>query len=232
MRVIVVDDSVLVREGLQRMLALEGHQVVAALSGPDPASAAVTATCAEAVVLDIRMPPTHTDEGLRAAATLRAQFPTLAIVVLSQYVVPEYALRLLETGAPYTGYLLKDRILQPRELATALDRVATGGTVIDSELVSTMLDNKRRAQPLAALTEREREVLALMAQGLTDKGIADRLNVSTNTVGTHIGRIFAKLGLPDKPSDNRRVLAVLGYLRDTSHLSTPSEPPGAIAQNP
>jgi DNA-binding NarL/FixJ family response regulator len=218
MRVIIADDSVIVREGLQRLLSLEGHEVLAAVTGPDPLMATLAATNVDAVIIDIRMPPTHTDEGLRAAAAIRIRYPGLGIVVLSQYVVPEYAMRLLETGEQYTGYLLKDRVLDPRELTAALDRVVAGGTIIDSDLVSAMLQSKRRTRPLAALTDREREVLKLIAQGLTDKGIADKLFVTTNTVGTHVGHIFSKLGLPEGATENRRVLAVLRYLRDTAHV--------------
>ncbi len=159
------------------------------------------------------MPPTHTDEGLRAAAQLRTGHPRLAILVLSQYVVPEYATRLLEDGERYTGYLLKDRILERHELSHALGRIAAGGTVVDSELVKVMFDARRRDEPLMRLSDRERDVLHLMAQGLSDKGIAERLFISTNTVGTHVQRIFRKLGLPDGADGNKRVLAVLSYLQ-------------------
>jgi DNA-binding NarL/FixJ family response regulator len=217
MRIVIVDDSVIVREGLRQMLALGGHDVVAALATPDTLPATVSASEPDAVVLDIRMPPTHTDEGLRAATQLRDSFPELGILVLSQYVVPEYAMRLLESGAPFTGYLLKDRILEPQELSVALSRVMAGGTVVDPELVTSLLKTRHQKQPLTALTPRELEVLELMARGLTDKGIAQTLFLTPNTVSTHVGRIFTKLDLPGGATENRRVLAVLGYLNGTGN---------------
>jgi DNA-binding NarL/FixJ family response regulator len=220
MRIVIVDDSVIVREGLRQVLALSGHEVVAALAAPDALVTTVSASEPDAAVLDIRMPPTHTDEGLRAATQLREDFPHLGILVLSQYVVPEYAMRLLESGAPFTGYLLKDRILEPQELSVALSRLTAGGTVVDPELVTSLLRTRHQKQPLAALTARELEVLELMARGLTDKGIAETLFLTTNTVSTHVGRIFTKLGLPEGATDNRRVLAVLGYLHGTGHIDS------------
>lgn len=174
---------------------------------------AVAAHEPDAVILDIRMPPTHTDEGLRAAESLRAAHPRLGLLVLSQYVVPEYALRLLEGGERYTGYLIKDRILNHHELSDALERVVHGGTVVDPELVQTLFAMKRRDDPVDRLSAREREVLQLMAQGLSDKGVAERIFVTPNTVGTHIQRIFRKLDLPEGSAGNRRVLAVLSYLQ-------------------
>lgn len=213
MRVVIADDSVIVREGLRRLLELEGIEVAHLLSRADALPAAVAESRPDVVIVDIRMPPTHTDEGLVAAADLRQRLPDLGILVLSQYVVPEYAARLLEGGERYSGYLLKERVLEPAQLSAALARVASGGTVVDQDLVSTLLANRHHTSALDQLTAREREILELMATGLSDKGIAERLVLSVNTVGTHVVRIFRKLGLPDAATDNRRVLAVLDYLR-------------------
>ncbi|WP_261566213.1 response regulator [Frankia gtarii] len=213
MRVIVVDDSVIIREGLRRLLDLDGHVVASLLAHPDDLAGAVTAEAPDAVILDIRMPPTYTDEGLVTAISLRRTRPDLAILLLSQYAVPEYATRLLEGGARGTGYLLKERILYPQQLSQALHRLADGGTVIDPDVVGELLAATQRADPLDRLTGRERDVLQLMAEGLSDRGIAERLYLSVNTVGTHIRGIFQKLGLPSGAVDNRRVLAVLAYLQ-------------------
>ncbi|WP_261554409.1 response regulator [Frankia tisae] len=213
MRVIVVDDSVIIREGLRRLLDLDGHVVSSLLPRPGDLAAAVTAEAPDAVILDIRMPPTYTDEGLVTAISLRRTRPDLAILLLSQYAVPEYATRLLEGGARGTGYLLKERILHPQQLSQALHRLADGGTVIDPDVVGELLAATQRADPLDRLTGRERDVLQLMAEGLSDRGIAERLYLSVNTVGTHIRGIFQKLGLPSGAVDNRRVLAVLAYLQ-------------------
>jgi DNA-binding NarL/FixJ family response regulator len=213
MRVIVIDDSVIVREGLRRLLESEGHQVIDMIARPEQVAAAVATGRPDAVILDIRMPPTFTDEGVRVAISLRKTLPGLGILVLSQYAVPEYATRLLEGGATGTGYLIKDRVLEPLQLSQALRRLGEGGTVVDPDVVGELLTAKRRNDPLDALTEREREVLRLMAEGLSDKGIAERLFVSLNTVGTHIRHIFRKLDLPSSAVDNRRVLAVLALLQ-------------------
>jgi DNA-binding NarL/FixJ family response regulator len=216
---ILADDSVIIREGLTRLLTDGGHHVCATVSRPEPLLAAVAEHDPDAVVLDIRMPPTHTDEGLRSAAALRARYPRLGILLLSQYVVPEYATRLLGGGDSYTGYLLKDRVMEPAQLTSALARIAAGGTVVDAELVALLLRARRDDTPLGTLTERESDVLRLMAEGMSDKGIATSLFVSTNTVGTHIRHIFSKLGLADGVADNRRVLAVLEYLQRTRPVS-------------
>jgi len=213
MRVIVVDDSVIVREGLRRLLESEGHEVVDLVARPEQVAAAVATGKPDAVILDIRMPPTFTDEGVRLATTLRATMPRLGILVLSQYAVPEYATRLLESGATGTGYLIKDRVLEPLQLSQALQRLREGGTVVDPDVVGELLTAKRRNDPLDALSEREHEVLRLMAEGLTDRGIAERLFVALNTVGTHVRHIFQKLDLPKSAVDNRRVLAVLVCLQ-------------------
>ncbi|MFI0967540.1 response regulator [Streptomyces sp. NPDC021080] len=212
MRVTVVDDSIIVREGLNRLLLSEGHEVVGSLSRPEHVAAAVTAEQPDAVVLDIRMPPTFTDEGLQVASTLRTMMPSLAILVLSQYGIPEYAALLLKQGAAGTGYLLKDRILVPLQLSQALQRLVQGGTVIDPDVVGELMAAPSRLGAIALLTERELEVLKLMAEGLSDKGIAERLVVSVHTVGTHVRHIFQKLDLPAEAVGNRRVLAVLAYL--------------------
>lgn len=214
MRVIVVDDSVIIREGLRRLLETEGHQVVDTLAHPDQVNGAVTVGCPDAVVLDIRMPPTFTGEGVQVAASLRRRMPGLGILVLSQYAIPEYATRLLESGPRGTGYLLKDRILQPLQLSQALQRLAHGGTVIDPDVVGELLLSRHSDDPLDRLTGQERQVLQLMAEGLSNKGIAGRLYVSLNTVGTHVQHIFRKLDLSDTTADNRRVLAVLAFLQD------------------
>jgi DNA-binding NarL/FixJ family response regulator len=211
--VILAEDSVIVRQGLERLLSHEGHDVVATLSRAEALPAVVATHRPDAVLVDIRMPPTHTDEGLRAAAALRADYPSLGLLVLSQYVVPEYAMRLLESGERYTGYLLKDRILEAHQLTHALERVAAGGTVVDPDLVESMFAAQRKGAPLRQLSDREVEVLKHVAEGLSDKGIAEQLVLSTHTVGTHIQHIFQKLGLPDSAAANRRVLAALTYLQ-------------------
>lgn len=214
MRVIILDDSVIVREGLRRLLEAEGHQVIETLMRPDQIPGAVAVCRPEVVILDIRMPPTFTDEGINIATSLRKSMPDLGILVLSQYSIPEYATRLLESGPRGMGYLLKDRILQPLQLSQALQRLADGGTVVDADVVGELLASRHNGDPLRHLTGQERQVLQLMAEGLSNKGIAMRLHVALNTVSTHVQHIFRKLGLPDSVSDNRRVLAVLAFLKD------------------
>jgi DNA-binding NarL/FixJ family response regulator len=216
MRVIVVDDSVIVREGLRRLLEAEGHEVAGTAARPEQVDDVVTAARPDVVVLDIRMPPTFTDEGIQVATALRKDTPAPGILVLSQYVIPEYATRLLEGGARGLGYLLKDRILQPLQLSQAVQRVGEGGTVVDPDVVGELLVVRHGGDPLDLLTGQERQVLRLMAEGLSNKGIAERLYVSANTVGTHIQHVFRKLDLPDTATDNRRVLAVLAFLQDRS----------------
>ncbi|GIH94242.1 response regulator transcription factor [Planobispora siamensis] len=213
MRVIVVDDSVIIREGLRRLLEAEGHHVVDVVGRPERVAAAVAAGTPDAVILDIRMPPTFTDEGIQLAAALRAARPQLAVLVLSQYAMPEYASRLLSDGTGGIGYLLKERVLEPLHLSQALRRLADGGVLVDPEVVGELLAAGQRDDPIDRLSTREREVLQLMAEGLSDRGIAERLYVSANTVGTHIRHVFHKLGLPDGAADNRRVLAVLTFLQ-------------------
>ncbi|HET6353487.1 response regulator transcription factor [Streptomyces sp.] len=213
MRVITVDDSIIIREGLRHLLEAEGHEVVDTLARPGQVAGAVETFCPDVIILDIRMPPTFTDEGVQLAVSLRRTRPHLGILVLSQYAVPEYATRLLEGGPKGTGYLLKDRILEPLQLTQALKRLSDGGTVVDPDLVGELLASPYSQDPLHRLSRREREVLQLLAEGLSDKGIAERLFVSLNTVGTHVHRIFDKLDLPGGVVDNRRVLAVLAFLQ-------------------
>lgn len=209
MRVIVADDALIVREGLTRLLQEEGHEVVASSPRMEPVLALVALHRPDVVLVDIRMPPTFTDEGLRLAAEIHSRHPAVGVLVLSQYLVAAYATDLLERSPSHLGYLLKDHILDPNLLESALGRVASGGTYVDPLLIAHLIESRG---PLAALTDREREVLALIAEGLSDRGIADRLVVSLNTVGTHVRHVFAKLDLPDDPSGNRRVNAVLTYL--------------------
>jgi DNA-binding NarL/FixJ family response regulator len=202
-----------VREGVARLLREAGFEIVGAAATADELLALVEGQQPDVALVDIRLPPTHGDEGLRAAAEIRRRFPSVALLVLSQYVEAEYALRLLDGGERSAGYLLKDRILEPGQLTDGVRRVAAGGVVVDPALVAELLERRRRSDPLDALTAREREVLGLMAEGLTDRGIAQRLYVTPKTVETHVRHIFAKLSLPETALDNRRVRAVLTYLR-------------------
>ena len=213
LRIVVADDAVLLREGLVRLLAEDGHQVVAAVGDGPALVDAVLAYRPDVSVVDVRMPPTHTDEGLRAAITARAQLPGAPMLVLSQYVEASYAADLLADGSGAVGYLLKDRVAKVEEFLDALTRVAGGATVLDPQVVSQLLASQRRTDPLAALTPRERELLALMAEGHSNTAIAQRLFLSASAVEKHIGNIFAKLGLPPDDAQHRRVMAVLTYLR-------------------
>lgn len=213
MRVVVADDSVLLREGVARLLADEGLDVTAKVSSAPELLEQVEANAPDVAVVDIRMPPTHTDEGLAAAEAIRRRWPRVGVLVLSQYVETEYALRLLDGGEERCGYLLKDRVLDSGQLAEAVRRIGGGGVVVDPELVARLVGKSRTQSPLQELTPREREVLALMAEGLTDRGISERLFVAPKTVETHIRHIFTKLGLPESAADNKRVHAVLTYLR-------------------
>ncbi len=214
MRVVVADDSTLLREGLQLLLTDAGHEVVAGVAdGPTLVEAALRER-PDVVVADVRMPPSHTDEGLRAAVEIRTTWPDARILVLSQYVVQSYADELLATGDGGVGYLLKDRVGDIDEFLDALQRVASGGTVLDPQVVRQLMSHRRVRDPLAALTERERDVLALMAQGHTNAGIAAELVVSEGAVEKHTSRIFAKLGLHADDGKHRRVRAVLAFLKD------------------
>jgi DNA-binding NarL/FixJ family response regulator len=212
-RVALADDAAVLREGLARVLADAGIEVAAQVGNADDLLAAVDELHPDVAVVDIRMPPTWSDEGLSVAAEIHRRFPEVGVLVLSQYVEAEYALRLLDEESKRTGYLLKERVLDVHDLVAAIERVAAGETVVDPALVSQLLGRTREHSPLDQLTAREREVLSLMAEGLTDRGIAARLYLTLNTVETHIRHIIAKLGLPATPADNRRVHAVLAYLR-------------------
>jgi DNA-binding NarL/FixJ family response regulator len=212
LRIVLAEDAVLLREGLVSILDRAGHDAVAAVGDADALLAFVARHRPDLVVTDIRMPPTHTDEGLRAAARIRADHPDIAIVVLSAYVAEAYVPELLDaTGGGGIGYLLKDRVGHVREFLAELDRVAAGETVVDPEVVRQLLGRRRGDGPLGSLTEREREVLALMAEGRTNGSIAQDLVVSEAAVRKHVGNIFAKLDLD--PASDRRVSAVLAYLR-------------------
>jgi DNA-binding NarL/FixJ family response regulator len=213
MRVALADDSLLVREGLKRVLADAGIEVCAEAANADDLLAAVDRTVPDVVVADIRMPPTYSDEGLRAADAITARHPNVAVLVLSQYVDAGYALALLEQDHGARGYLLKERVMHATELLDALKRLDRGETVVDRELVDQLLGRTRVPSPLDELTGRERQVLSLMAEGLTDRGIAGRLWLSPKTVETHVRHVLQKLGLPDDHTRNRRVQAVLAYLQ-------------------
>jgi DNA-binding NarL/FixJ family response regulator len=212
MRVVIAEDAALFREGLIRLLEDRGYQVCTAVADGDALVAAVAEHHPDVAVVDIRMPPTHTDEGLRAALVLRRDHPGTGVLVFSQYIETRYAARLLEDSAAGVGYLLKDRVADVTEFVDALARVAAGGTALDPEVVSQLLGASRHAHGLAAMTPREREVLALMAEGRSNAGIASTLVISAGAVEKHVASIFDKLGLPPSESDNRRVLAVLRYL--------------------
>lgn len=212
MRVVIAEDSVLLREGLVRLLRAGGIDVVAAVGDAGALLAAVPELEPDLVIVDVRMPPTHTDEGLRAALVLRRQHPGVAVVVLSQYVEERYATDLLSSETRGVGYLLKDRVADVSEFLDALRRVAAGGTALDPEVVAQLLV-RRRDDPLRRLTTREMEVLRLMAEGRSNSAIATDLVVSASAVEKHVNSIFTKLDLPPDGSDHRRVLAVLHFLR-------------------
>ena len=213
MRIVIAEDSVLLRAGLTRILADAGEEVVATVGDAVELISAVERHQPDLAVVDVRMPPSHTDEGLRAALEVRERVPATAILVLSQYVEERYAGDLLAGGAQGVGYLLKDRVADVGEFLAAVRRVGDGGAAIDPEVVAQLLGRRRRADPLATLSPRELDVLSLMAEGRSNAAIADRLVVTEGAVEKHISSIFAKLGLPAAPSDHRRVLAVLTYLR-------------------
>ncbi|MFJ9691283.1 LuxR C-terminal-related transcriptional regulator [Kitasatospora sp. NPDC101183] len=215
LRVVIAEDAVLLRAGLVELLTLGGHTVTAAVGDADALTAAVDASRPDVVVTDVRMPPDHTDEGLRAALALRERHPGLPVLVLSQYVATPYATRLLAAAGAQPaglGYLLKDRVGDVAEFLSALRRVAAGDTVIDPDVVRVLLRAQTAERPLARLTPREREVLSQMAEGLTNQAIAARLHITEASVVKHCGNIFTKLDL-DPTSGNRRVLAVLTHLR-------------------
>ena len=214
MRVVIAEDSVLLREGIIRLLTDAGLDVVGAVDEPEALLRTVDELQPDICIVDIRMPPTHTDEGLRAADAIRAEHGDgIGILVLSQYVETTYALRLVTEGSGGVGYLLKDRISDLDEFSDAIKRVARGGSVIDPEVVAQLVGRRRARVPLDDLTEREREVLALMAEGRSNQAICDRLFLAPKTVEAHIANIFSKLELLPAPDDHRRVLAVLAHLR-------------------
>jgi DNA-binding NarL/FixJ family response regulator len=213
-RIAIAEDAAVMREGLVRLLEDRGHEVVAAVADGDALLEAASEHHPDVAVVDIRMPPTHTDEGLRAAIALRREQPGTGVLVFSQYVETRYATELLAGGSAGVGYLLKDRVADVGEFMDALARVAAGGTALDPEVVSQLLRTSRRGASLdASLTPREGEVLSLMAEGRSNAGIADRLVITEGAVEKHVANIFAKLGLPVSGSDNRRVLAVLRFLQ-------------------
>lgn len=212
MRIVVADDSVLLREGLQLLLAEAGHDVVASVADGPSYVESMLALRPDVGIVDVRMPPSHTDEGLRAAVAVRRAWPQARMLVLSQYVVVSYADELLATGESGVGYLLKDRVSEVGEFLAAVAAVAEGGTALDPLVVRQLID--RRRDPLTALTPREREVLTLMAEGRSNAAVAEALTVTLGAVEKHTQRIFAKLGLsPDDDQSHRRVLAVVGFLR-------------------
>ncbi len=212
MRVVIAEDSVLLREGLSRLLGDGGIETVAAVGDGPGLVAAVARYNPDLAIVDVRMPPSHTDEGLRAALEARSLRPSLPILVLSQYVEERYATELIGGGASAVGYLLKERVADVSDFLDAVRRVAAGGTIIDSEVIGQLLGRHRHGDPLNSLTVREREVLSLMAQGRSNGAIAARLAVTEGAVEKHISSIFAKLGLGATFDDHRRVLAVLAYL--------------------
>jgi DNA-binding NarL/FixJ family response regulator len=211
-RVVIAEDSAILRDGLATLLVDRGHTVVATARDGDELRAAVAADPPDVCVVDIRMPPSFTDEGIRAALTLRHSHPDVGVLVFSQYIETRYAAELLAGSTRGTGYLLKDRVADVREFIDALERVASGGTALDPEVVSQLLGASRRRDTLELLTPRELEVLERMAEGLSNAGIAAALVISDGAVEKHIASIFQKLGLPPSDTDNRRVLAVLRYL--------------------
>jgi len=214
LRVVIAEDAAVLRDGLVQLLTDRGFEIVAAVADADALRRAVTAAAPppDVAVVDIRMPPTHTDEGLRAAIDLRRDHPDMAVLVFSQYIETRYAAELLASRSDGVGYLLKDRVAHVSEFVDALTRVAAGGTALDPEVVTQLLGASRRADRLDVLTPREREVLALMAEGRSNTAIATTLVISSRAVEKHIANIFTKLDLPLSDTDHRRVLAVLRYL--------------------
>ena len=213
MRIVVADDSLLTREGIVHVLTAGGFDVVAQAGDAPGLLAAVREHQPDVAVVDIRMPPTHTDEGLVAARQIATDHPSTAVLVLSQYVHPGYAISLIEQRPAGVGYLLKERVFDGAVLADALYRMRDGESVVDPTLIARLLGRRRTSDPLVRLTDREREVLSLVAEGLSNRAIAARLVVTERTVETHVTRTFAKLGLPEHPDAHRRVLAALLYLR-------------------
>jgi DNA-binding NarL/FixJ family response regulator/class 3 adenylate cyclase len=212
-RVVVAEDIMLMREGIVRLLREAGFDVVGEAEDLDGLMRAVALARPDTVIVDIRMPPTHTDEGLVAARRIRTEYPETGVLVLSQYIEPSYAMRLIEEHPDSVGYLLKERLFDVAVLVDALRRIADGECVIDPTIVSRLVGRRRRADPLSELTDREREVLGLVAEGMTNHAIAARLSETENAVEAHVSQVFAKLHLPESPDEHRRVLAVLAFLR-------------------
>jgi DNA-binding NarL/FixJ family response regulator len=212
-RVVLAEDSVLLREGVARILEEQGFEIVAQTGTAEDLMLKVRSYSPNVVIVDIRMPPTHTDEGLKAAQEIRETYPDVGVLVLSQYVEPSYAMELLAESAEGVGYLLKDRVSDVSEFAAAVRRVGEGGSALDPAIVSQLVGRRRRDDPIDQLTPREREVLEHMAQGRSNQGIAEQLVVTERAVEKHVTSIFGKLRLPHAPEDHRRVLAVLTYLQ-------------------
>jgi DNA-binding NarL/FixJ family response regulator len=214
MRIVIAEDSVLLRDGLVRMLTDHGHEVVGAVEDAVELMQLVETESPDLVVLDVRMPPTHTDEGIRAAIELRSRWPELSVLVLSQYVEENYATELLAGDLGGVAYILKDRVTDVGQFVETVDRVGNGGTAIDPEVVSQLLARTRKHEPLADLSPREREVLGLMAEGRSNVAIGEALFITPRAVEKHVKSIFQKLRLPPAETDNRRVLAVLRFLEE------------------
>ena len=212
MRIVIAEDAAVIRAGLAEILTDRGHEIVAAVGDAEALKDAVAAHQPDVAIVDVRMPPSHTDEGLRAAITIRRDHPDVGILVFSQYIETRYAADLLATRSGGVGYLLKDRVANVAEFTDAITRIAAGGTALDPEVVAGLLNASRHASALGTLTAREHDVLALMAEGRSNSAIAERIAVSERAVEKHISNIFTKLCLPPSDSDHRRVLAVLAYL--------------------
>ena len=212
MRVALADDAVLFREGIARVLSERGFEVVAQVGTADDLLAVLETAKPDVVVIDIRMPPTHTHEGLLAALQIRDSHPDIGVLMLSQYIETHYAMQLLADRPEGAGYLLKDRVSHLSDFTEAVTRVGSEGSVIDPAVVAELLGRRRMSSPVEELTDREREILALMAEGRSNQAIGERIYLSARTVESHVSSIFSKLGLPPKPNDNRRVLAVLTFL--------------------
>jgi DNA-binding NarL/FixJ family response regulator len=213
MRLVIADDAPLIREGVARLLTESGVEVVDQVGNADALLRSVRDLQPDVALVDIRMPPTHTDEGLRAAHEIRSRYPDTAVLVLSQYLEPDYAIQLVEAKPGRIGYLLKERVGRVEHLLDAVQRVAAGECVVDRAVIDDLIAQSERVDPIEQLTPREREILALMAEGRSNQGICRALWLSPKTVETHIRGAFAKLGIREAPEDNRRVLAVLAYLR-------------------
>ena len=212
LRLVIAEDAAIMRDGLTQTLTRRGHDVVAAVADGESLRQAVAACRPDVAIIDVRMPPTHTDEGLRAAQSIRQEHPGVGVLVFSQYIETKSAADLLAGAPEGVGYLLKDRVADVSDFIDAITRVAAGGTVLDPEVVRHLLRASRRGDTLASLTPREREVLSLVAQGRSNIAIASAFTISPRVVEKHVASIFAKLGLPESTNDNRRVLATIRYL--------------------